>query len=150
MSKYYWEKSNNSECSNTCIIKNGCTEGTIIVGRQLSDGLNEKERLKLINIEANAQVNRIEAIEVNSEKQLPDENKVVNIFVPTKTSQLENDKNFIDKITPEQIKLAIGDEVSYSADFIISEEQWLTLNWDHTVVEPEIPSEESKISEEGN
>jgi hypothetical protein len=36
---------------------------------------------------------------------------------------LENDKNFINEITFEQIKAAVGDQVAYVADFTITEEQ---------------------------
>jgi hypothetical protein len=89
----------------------------------LSDGLNEQEREKLANIEHNAQVNILEGIEVNSEKQVIDENKVVNIFIPTKMSELENDSNYINKITPEQIKAAVGNEIPYISDFHVTEEQ---------------------------
>jgi hypothetical protein len=151
MSKQYWEKPKSNNCPQKPIIDNkNHNGGAIVVGRQFSDGLNEQERLKLAEIEHNAQVNIIETIEVNSEKQLPDENKVVNIFVPTKISQLENDKNFINEITFEQIKAAIGDQVAYITDFTITEEQWSTLNWENEVVEPEIPSEEPEVEEEDN
>ena len=131
-------------------LLNGCQDGAIIIGRQLSDGLNEQEREKLANIEHNAQVNILEGIEVNSEKQVIDENKVVNIFVPTKMSELENDSNYINKITPEQIKAAVGNEIPYLSDFYITEEQWATLTWENEVVEPEIPSEEPEVEKEDN
>ena len=150
MSKLYWEKTNNSGCPGKPIVQNGCHDGAIIIGRQLSDGLNEQEREKLANIEHNAQVNILEGIEVNSEKQVIDENKVVNIFVPTKMSELENDSNYINKITPEQIKAAVGNEIPYLSDFYITEEQWATLTWENEVVEPEIPSEEPEVEKEDN
>lgn len=150
MSKLYWEKTNNSGCPGKPIAQNGCHDGAIIIGRQLSDGLNEQEREKLANIEHNAQVNILEGIEVNSEKQVIDENKVVNIFVPTKMSELENDSNYINKITPEQIKAAVGNEIPYLSDFYITEEQWATLTWENEVVEPEIPSEEPEVEKEDN
>ena len=150
MSKHYWEKSNSNNCHPKPIVNNSCADGAIIVGRQLDDGLDEAERLKLYGIETNAQVNIIEGIEVNSEQQIPNENKVINIFVPTKVSQLENDKNFVDKITPEQIKIAIGNDVAYSADFSISTEQWATLTWENTESESEIPSENPEIAGEDN
>lgn len=146
MSKTYWEKNNTNKCPAKPIIGNDNIDGTIIVGRQLSDGLNEQERLKLANIEHNAQVNIIETISVNSVAQQPDENKNVDLFVPTKVSQLENDRNFIDEITPEQIKTAIGGEVSFKSDFIITEEQWSTFNWDAPAVES--PSEEVEAEED--
>lgn len=148
MNKTYWERPTNSGCTGKPIVKNGCNDGAIIVGRQLSDGLNEQERLKLSEIEHKAQVNILEGIKVNSEKQEIDENKIVNIFVPTRMSELENDSNYINKITPDQIKEAVGNEIPYISDFYITEEQWATLTWENEAVEPEIPSEESKVEEE--
>jgi hypothetical protein len=148
MSKTYWEKNNTNKCPNKPIIGNESIDGTIVVGRQLSDGLNEQERLKLANIEHNAQVNIIETISVNSIQQKPDESKNVDLFVPTKVSQLENDRNFIDTITPEQIKVAIGGEVSFKSDFLITEEQWNTFNWELKSPEIENPSEELETEED--
>ena len=49
---------------------------------------------KLNNIEANAQVNKIEIIAVNN-KNLSVEDKRVNIDIPTKLSDLDNDANFV-------------------------------------------------------
>lgn len=148
MSKLYWEKQNNSGCPGKPIVKNECHDGTIVIGKRLSGGLSEQEHLKLSGIEDNAQVNILEGIKVNSEKQDIDENKIVNIFVPTKMSELENDSNYINKITPDQIKEAVGNEIPYISDFYITEEQWATLTWENDAVEPEIPSEESKVEEE--
>lgn len=148
MSKLYWEKQNNSGCPGKPIVKNECHDGTIVLGKRLSGGLSEQEHLKLSGIEDNAQVNILEGIKVNSEKQEIDENKIVNIFVPTKMSELENDSNYINKITPDQIKEAVGNEIPYISDFYITEEQWATLTWENEAVEPEIPSEESKVEEE--
>lgn len=148
MSKLYWEKQNNSGCPGKPIVKNECHDGTIALGKRLSGGLSEQEHLKLSGIEDNAQVNILEGIKVNLEKQDIDENKIVNIFVPTKMSELENDSNYINKITPDQIKEAVGNEIPYISDFYITEEQWATLTWENDAVEPEIPSEESKVEEE--
>lgn len=150
MSKIYWEKNKNKCPANTIVSNEQCNSEAIVIGRQFSDGLNEQERLKLFNIEHNAQVNIIEAIEVNSEKQEVDENKVVNIFVPTRVSQLENDKNFINEITPEQVKTAIGGEVAFRPDFIITEEQWASFDWNfkEEPEEPKIPSEEIEENKE--
>lgn len=55
-----------------------------------------EEKTKLQNVEANAQVNRIEKIKANGTEQTIN-NKEVNISIPTKTSQLENDSGFITK-----------------------------------------------------
>ena len=150
MGKIYWER-NKNKCPADPIVNNEqCNNETIVIGRQFSDGLNEQERLKLFNIEHNAQVNIIEAIEVNSEKQEVDENKVVNIFVPTKLSELINDKHFLDAITPDQVKDAIGGEVAFKPDFIITEEQWASFDWNYKeeTEEPEIPSEEIEENKE--
>jgi hypothetical protein len=130
MSKIYWEKNKNNCSSKPIIGNNQATGDAIIIGRQLSDGLNEVERQKLNGIEEYAQVNIIESIEINSEKQTVDENKAVNIFIPTKLSELINDKNFIDSITTDQVKAAIGEEVAFKPDFVITEEQWNSFNWD--------------------
>jgi hypothetical protein len=150
MSKIYWERNKNKCPADTIVSNEQCNSEAIVIGRQFSDGLNEQERLKLFNIEHNAQVNIIEAIEVNSEKQEVDENKVVNIFVPTRVSQLENDKNFINEITPEQVKTAIGGEVAFRPDFVITEEQWASFDWNfkEEPEEPEIPSEEIEENKE--
>lgn len=150
MSKIYWEKNKNKCPADTIVSNEQCNGEAIVIGRQFSDGLNEQERLKLFNIEHTAQVNIIEAIEVNSEKQEVDENKVVNIFVPTRISQLENDKNFINEITPEQVKTAIGGEVAFKPDFIITEEQWASFDWNFKEEPegPEIPSEEIEENKE--
>lgn len=150
MSKIYWERNKNKCPADTIVSNEQCNSEAIVIGRQFSDGLNEQERLKLFNIEHNAQVNIIEAIEVNSEKQEVDENKVVNIFVPTRVSQLVNDKNFIDEITPEQVKTAIGGEVAFKPDFVITEEQWASFDWNfkEEPEEPEIPSEEIEENKE--
>lgn len=150
MNKIYWERNKNKCPADTIVSNEQCNSEAIVIGRQFSDGLNEQERLKLFNIEHNAQVNIIEAIEVNSEKQEVDENKVVNIFVPTRVSQLENDKNFINEITPEQVKTAIGGEVAFKPDFIITEEQWASFDWNfkEEIEEPEIPSEEIEENKE--
>jgi hypothetical protein len=150
MSKIYWERNKNKCPTDTIVSNEQCNSEAIVIGRQFSDGLNEQERLKLFNIEHNAQVNIIEAIEVNSEKQEVDGNKVVNIFVPTRVSQLENDKNFINEITPEQVKTAIGGEVAFRSDFTITEEQWASFDWNfkEEIEEPEIPSEEIEENKE--
>ena len=49
---------------------------------------------KLVNIEANAQVNKIEDVKVNG-TSLTVTNKAVNVVVPTKTSEITNDSGFI-------------------------------------------------------
>lgn len=49
---------------------------------------------KLVNIEANAQVNKIEDVKVNG-TSLAVTDKAVNVVVPTKTSEIANDSGFI-------------------------------------------------------
>lgn len=58
------------------------------------NNFDDTQKNKLQNIEDNAQVNVIEEIQVNNVKQNPDQNKVVRITMPTKVSDLENDKNY--------------------------------------------------------
>lgn len=60
---------------------------------------------KLLNIEEGAQVNRLEGVSVNGVVQTIDgKTKAVDIVVPTKTSDLTNDSNFL---TAEEIANAI-------------------------------------------
>lgn len=49
---------------------------------------------KLATIERGAQVNVIETVKVNGSALTPDQDKAVNVPVPTKTSDLNNDSNF--------------------------------------------------------
>lgn len=49
---------------------------------------------KLVNIEANAQVNKVESVKVNG-TALTITDKAVNVVVPTKTSDITNDSGFI-------------------------------------------------------
>ena len=57
--------------------------------------ISNEEKEKLAGIEENAEVNEISVIKVNSQSQEIDENKAVNIIIPTKVSDLTNDKNFV-------------------------------------------------------
>lgn len=59
---------------------------------------------KLAGIEADADVNVIEVIKVNDTALTPDENKAVNITVPTKFSDLTDDSGFDARITAAQTK----------------------------------------------
>ena len=56
---------------------------------------NTTEKNKLAGIAANAQVNVIETVKVNNSALTPDNNKAVNITVPTKNSDLTNDNNTV-------------------------------------------------------
>lgn len=53
------------------------------------------EKVKLASVETNAQVNTIESIKVNGNAQTISAAKVVDITVPTKTSDISNDSNFV-------------------------------------------------------
>ena len=53
------------------------------------------EKNKLAGIAASADVNIIEQIKVNNSALTPDGNKIVNITVPTKLTDLTNDNNFV-------------------------------------------------------
>lgn len=73
------------------------TDTTYEKATAISDGLMSKEdKEKIDNIAEGAQVNVIENIKVNNQGQSI-VNKTVDIFVPTKNSQIENDSNFITK-----------------------------------------------------
>ena len=65
-------------------------------GKGLStNDFTDEYRKKLDEIEDKAQVNVLETISVNGgEKLYPDEEKNIDIFVPTKTSEIENDSDF--------------------------------------------------------
>lgn len=64
---------------------------------QTSNGLmSADDKTKLDGIATGAQVNKIEIIQKNG-TALPIENKTVNITVPTKVSELENDADYITK-----------------------------------------------------
>lgn len=66
-----------------------------VTGKGLStEDYTSADKAKLTNIEANAEVNDINSVSVNSTPVSPDANKNVNITVPTATSQLTNDNNF--------------------------------------------------------
>ena len=66
-----------------------------VSGKQLStEDYTTAEKTKLSGIEANADVNIIETVKVNSTALTPDSNKAVNISVPTSVSQLTNDSDY--------------------------------------------------------
>ena len=68
-----------------------------ITGKGLStEDYTTLEKTKLNGIENGAQVNVVETVKVNNTALTPDQNKAVNITVPTVTSDLTNDSGFID------------------------------------------------------
>lgn len=66
--------------------------------------------VKLDGIEAGAQVNAIEGVARNGVELTPDANKIVNVNVPTKTSDLTNDSNFA---TESFVNSSIATNTSY-------------------------------------
>ena len=68
----------------------------------VADGVTNKvytsiEKDKLAGIENGADVNIIEIVKKNGTELTPDEYKAINIIVPTKTSDIDNDSGFITK-----------------------------------------------------
>ena len=57
--------------------------------------MSAADKTKLNSIDNNADVNIIEKVKVNGSVLTPDANKAVNITVPTKTSDLTNNSNFV-------------------------------------------------------
>ena len=57
--------------------------------------MSAADKTKLNSIDNNADVNIIEKVKVNGSVLTPDENKAINIKVPTKTSDLTNNSNFV-------------------------------------------------------
>ena len=67
----------------------------VVEGKGLStNDFTDALKTKLDGIEANAQVNKLESVKVNGSTQ-PITNKSVDISVPTKTSDLTNDSNYV-------------------------------------------------------
>lgn len=73
---------------------NDLLDGKVSV-RDDADLMTNEQSEKLEGIEEGADVNLIESISVNNATQQIDQNKNVNITVPTKTSDLENDDNVV-------------------------------------------------------
>lgn len=68
------------------------------------------DKIKLSNVESNAQANVVEVIQKNGVTIEP-ENKVVNIAVPVSTSDLINDSGFI---TAEEVRVMISNMINSS------------------------------------
>lgn len=63
----------------------------IVEGKELSSNdYTDEDKTKLTGIEENAQVNTIETIKVNGTELTPDEDKAVDISVPTNNNELTN------------------------------------------------------------
>lgn len=76
----------------------------------------EPVETKLETIEEGAEVNNIKSISVNDTEVVPDEDKNVNIVVPTKVSDIENDSEFITKNVDDLVNYYDTDTV----DVIVS------------------------------
>lgn len=91
-------------------------------GKVLNDKI-ETNTTKLNTIESGAQKNVIELVQRNG-VDLPILNKSINVIVPTKTSDLTNDSNYISEIPiASSTKLGgvkIGENLSVTADGVLS------------------------------
>lgn len=69
------------------------------------------------------EMNKINSIKVNGVTQSIALDKSVNIKVPTKTSELDNDNNFVTEADTEQFEISIKDDgnLYYTDGLIISE-----------------------------
>lgn len=79
---------------NAKVASGAITDDMIVDQVWIDTALTVPVQNKLVNIEANAQVNKIEDVKVNG-TSLAITNKAVNVTVPTKTSEITNDSGFI-------------------------------------------------------
>ena len=80
-----------------------------------ADGLMSKEDFsKLAGIEAGAEENVIETVKVNGTALTPDANKAVDVTVPTKVSDIQNDSNFQ---TDTEVASAIAEAIAGVTQF---------------------------------
>ena len=79
---------------NAKVASGAITDDMIVDQVWIDTALTVPVQNKLVNIEANAQVNKIEDVKVNG-TSLTIANKAVNVTVPTKTSEITNDSGFI-------------------------------------------------------
>ena len=82
--------------NNQFSIKAGGVSETELAQAVKNKLMSATEKTKLANIAENAQVNVIETVNVNGNALTPS-GKAVDIEVPTKTSELQNDSNFVDQ-----------------------------------------------------
>lgn len=110
--------------------------------------LSQENLSKLEGIAAGAQVNVIDGIKLNG-IELPIEGKKVNIIIPTKLSDLQNDEGFIssesDPTVPAWAKAA--SKPSYSYDEITGKPSLFSGNYNDLTNKPTIPSVEGLASE---
>lgn len=84
--------------NNQFSIKAGGVSETELAQEVKNKLMSSTEKTKLANIAEGAQVNVIEAVKVNGTALTPS-GKAVDVTVPTKTSDLNNDSNFVNQST---------------------------------------------------
>lgn len=90
-------------------------EITINNASESADGLmSATDKTKLNGIEAGGQVNVIETVKVNGTALVPDQNKAVDVTVPTAVSDLTNDANYQNAQQVEAAILVKGVQVNGS------------------------------------
>lgn len=93
--------------NNIVSIKNGAITKEKLAQEVKDELMSSTEKTKLSGIAAGAQVNVIEIVKVNGTALTPS-NKAVDVTVPTKTSDLNNDSNFVNQST---MNSALADKV---------------------------------------
>lgn len=86
-----------------------------VTGKGLStEDYTSTEKTKLAGIESGAEANAIEAVKVNGTPLTPDANKAVDVTVPTKTSDLQNDDYVVKDENYRHI--TVDDELSSTSE----------------------------------
>lgn len=102
---------------------------------------------KLDSVEEGAEPNKIEIIQRNG-SVLPINNKIVNVEVPTKTSDLTNDSGFINSIPIASDTILggikVGDNLSITADGVLSAEAGGTTDYSVLLNKPVLNTENTK------
>lgn len=140
---------------NAKVTSGAITEDMIIDQVWVDKDVTVPVQHKLINIEENAQVNKIESVKVNG-AAVAISNKEVNIAVPTKTSEITNDSGFItandipdvtesDPTVPAWAKAA--SKPSYSYDEITDKPSLFSGSYSDLTDKPAIPSIDGLASE---
>lgn len=93
--------------NNIVSIKNGAITKEKLAQEVKDELMSSTEKTKLSGIAAGAQVNVIETVKVNGTALTPS-GKAVDVTVPTKTSDLNNDSNFVNQST---MNSALADKV---------------------------------------
>lgn len=102
---------------------------------------------KLDSVEEGAEPNKIEIIQRNG-SVLPINNKIVNVEVPTKTSDLTNDSGFINSIPIASDTILggikVGDNLSITADGVLSAEAGGTTDYSVLLNKPVLNTANTK------